>query len=152
MSTAPQLYAEDLPEGFSFTGPATELTLEMFKGFAELTGDSHPIHYDEKFASNTRFGKPIAHGLLLTALTAMGATAMSAQIEDSMVAMIEQHMEFRSPAFVGDTLITSYIVASNVIGKSRRTARVELSIRLSNSRNETILDGRHVYLLRCRPA
>jgi 3-hydroxybutyryl-CoA dehydratase len=151
MRTAPQLYAEDLPEGFSFTGTAKELTLEMFEGFAKLTGDRHPIHYDEKFASNTRFGKPIAHGLLLTALTAMGATAMSAQIEDSMVAMIEQHMEFRSPAFVGDTLLASYVVTSNVIGKSRRTARVELSIRLSNSPNETVLEGRHVYLLRCRP-
>ena len=68
-----------------------------------------------------------------------------------MVAMIEQHMEFRNPAFVGDTLITAYTVTSNVVGKSRKTARVELSIRLSNSRNETVLDGRHVYLLRCRP-
>ena len=40
-----------------------------FLGFAKLTGDDHPIHYDEAYAKTTRFGGRLAHGLLLMAHT-----------------------------------------------------------------------------------
>ena len=33
--------------------------------FATLTGDDNPIHVDPAYARDTRFGKPIAHGVLL---------------------------------------------------------------------------------------
>lgn len=33
--------------------------------FADLTGDDNPIHVDPEYALDTRFGKPIAHGVLL---------------------------------------------------------------------------------------
>ncbi len=152
MSGAPQLYAEDLPEGFLFAGVEKTLTAEMFNAFATLTGDAHPIHYDETYAKNTRFGRPVAHGLLLAALTALGATSLSIQLENSMVALVSEGMDFLKPAFVGDTLRASYQVVSNVPGKSRKTARVEIKVSLSNSQGATVLEGRHVYLLRCRPA
>jgi 3-hydroxybutyryl-CoA dehydratase len=152
MSDSRQLYADDLHEGFSFTGDEKPLTAEMFNGFAALTGDSHPIHYDEAYASSTRFGRPVAHGLLLVALTALGATELSSRLEAAMVALVSQRSEFLKPAFVGDRLRASYKVVSNVAGKSGVTARVELIVRVANSQGDTVLEGRHVYLLRCRPA
>lgn len=33
--------------------------------FADLTGDDNPLHVDPDYARDTRFGKPIAHGVLL---------------------------------------------------------------------------------------
>ena len=89
MGRAPQLFADDLVVGFHFRGAARTLTTDMFSQFAALTGDAHPIHYDEAHAANTRFGRPLAHGLLLTSLTALGATSLSRSVEDSMVAMLE---------------------------------------------------------------
>ena len=152
MNTRTQLYAEDLRQGFSFTGNDKLLTAELFEGFAALTGDGHPIHYDEGYAQKTRFGRPVAHGLLLTALTALGSTELSPQLEASMVALVSQSAEFLKPAFIGDTLRASYTVLSNSIGKNRTTARVDFLVRISNSEGISVLEGRHVYLLRCRPS
>ncbi|MBX9845152.1 MAG: MaoC family dehydratase N-terminal domain-containing protein [Xanthobacteraceae bacterium] len=152
MSEDRQLYAEDLHEGFSFVGSEKALTVDLFKGFAELTGDRHPIHYDAAYAGKTRFGRPVAHGLLLMAMTAVGATELSARLEAAMVALVSQRSEFLKPAFVGDRLRTSYEVLSNAVTKSGTTARVELMVRVANAQGDTLLEGRHVYLLRCRPA
>ncbi len=36
-----------------------------FDRFAALTGDDNPIHVDPEFSARTRFGKIVAHGMLL---------------------------------------------------------------------------------------
>ena len=36
-----------------------------FDQFARLSGDDNPIHTDPVFSSRTRFGRTVAHGLLL---------------------------------------------------------------------------------------
>ncbi|HET6568439.1 MAG TPA: MaoC family dehydratase [Rhodothermales bacterium] len=41
------------------------LTQEDVRAFAELTGDDNPLHVDAEYARNTRFGKPIIHGVFL---------------------------------------------------------------------------------------
>jgi 3-hydroxybutyryl-CoA dehydratase len=147
-----QLYADDLPAGFRFRGEAKPLTEERFRQFAAMTGDAHPIHYDPAYAANTRFGKPIAHGLLLTSLTALGSTALSAQLEDSMIAMIEQRWQFKSPAFVGDTVTAEYEVKSNAPTSNGRSARVEIGVTLNNQAGATLIEGAHIYLIRRREA
>lgn len=150
MSTmAPQLFADDLVPGFRFIGEAKTVTADMFSAFAALTGDKHPIHYDPAYAVETRFGRPIAHGLLLVALTALGATALSEQLENSMIAMLEERMTFLRPVFVGDVLLPQFEVVS--VEPRGRSARVELAASLSNQVGEQVIAGHHRYLLRRRP-
>ena len=75
MAEAAQLWLEDiLRTGADLPGATSHCTVDAFRAFADLTGDAHPIHYDPAYAAATRFGKPIAHGLLLAAYTALGAT------------------------------------------------------------------------------
>jgi len=38
---------------------------EDFDRFAQLSGDNNPIHTDPEFSAGTRFGRTVAHGLLL---------------------------------------------------------------------------------------
>ena len=36
-----------------------------FDAFAQLSGDDNPIHVDPEFSARTRFGRTVAHGMLL---------------------------------------------------------------------------------------
>jgi acyl dehydratase len=152
MARPVQLFADDLAVGFRFRGEEKALTEERFRQFAAMTGDSHPIHYDPAYAANTRFGKPIAHGLLLTSLTALGSTSMSASIEDSMIAMIEQRWLFRSPGFIGDVVVAEYQVAANHPTGNGRSAKVTIEVALRNQAGTALLEGCHIYLIRRRSA
>lgn len=49
-------------ESFKFTRFISE---DDVRTFAEITGDDNPIHVDDAYASNTRFGRKIVHGVLL---------------------------------------------------------------------------------------
>src|SRR5947199_66608 len=72
--------------------------------FPGLTGDNHPLHYDVEYARHTRFGRPVAHGLLLASMTALGAGILAPRVQESVVAFVEQSARLLAPAFVGDTL------------------------------------------------
>ena len=49
----------DKLEGFRRT-----VTQDRVTAYAHASGDHNPIHLDEEFASGTRFGQRIAHGML----------------------------------------------------------------------------------------
>jgi 3-hydroxybutyryl-CoA dehydratase len=147
---AVQLFADDLTVGQVFTGKARRIADDQFRAFADMTGDDHPIHYDDAYAAKTRFGKRLAHGLLVMSMTALGATPMSRQIEDAMVAFVEQGARFLKPVFVGDILTSSFEVASIDPKPARGLALVRFNVRLSNDRNEVVLEGHHSYFLLLR--
>ena len=146
-----QLYAEDFAPGLQFHGEPVVLSLQHFSGFAALTGDAHPIHYDESYAAQTRFKRPIAHGLLLMGLTALGATAMSRRLEESMIALVEQGARYVRPAFVGDRVQAQFTVEAVDAKPGKGAAVVRLSVRLLNETHEPLLEGHHTYLIRSRP-
>jgi 3-hydroxybutyryl-CoA dehydratase len=72
-----QRFFEDLKIGDRFKSPSKTLTDAHFLFFAGMTGDAHPVHYDDEYARRTRFGKRLAHGLLLAGLTAVGASPLA---------------------------------------------------------------------------
>jgi 3-hydroxybutyryl-CoA dehydratase len=146
-----QLYAEDLTPGLRFGGEPVVLSLEHFSGFAQITGDAHPLHYDEAFAANTRFKRPIAHGLLLMAMTALGATVMSRQLRDSMIAFVDQGAKFLRPAFTGDRVRSEFVVEKVDIKPGKGMAVVRFSVRLVREPGEPVLEGHHTYLIHARP-
>src|SRR5271166_2571048 len=94
-----QLFLEDFSKGQTFSGHPRKITNADVLSFAALTGDKHPIHYDDEYAKSTRFGLPIVHGLHLMALTALGAAPIAGQLTLSMIALLEQQASFRKPVF-----------------------------------------------------
>jgi acyl dehydratase len=141
-------YFEDFRLGEKFHIPTKTITDAHFLAFAELTGDSHPIHYDDEYAKTTRFGKRVAHGLLVTAMTAVGASTLSPLLEGSIVAFVEQSSRFLKPVLVGDTL-TPELEVIELIPKTNM-GLLRLTSRITNQRGEVVLEGIHAYLIKKR--
>jgi acyl dehydratase len=145
-----QLFLEDFSKGQRFPGRPRKITEADVLSFAALTGDNHPIHYDEAYASSTRFGRPIVHGLHLMALTALGAAPLSEQLRDSMIALLEQQASFRKPVFKNDTVRPELEIEEIEHQPGRAWGKLKIKVRLVNQRDEIVLEGRHVYRIRSR--
>ena len=143
-----QRWFEDFKVGDRFESPSKTLTDAHFLFFSGMTGDAHPIHYDDEYAKGTRFGRRLAHGLMLTSMTAVGASTLSPIIEHSIVAFLEQTTRFLAPAFVGDTIKPHHEVVD--LERKRSAGLLTLRVTLINQRGETVLDGRHKYLIAYR--
>ena len=140
---------DQLQEGEIFEGPSKTLTDAHFLLFSGMTGDVHPIHYDVEYAKGTRFGKPLAHGLLLAALTALGASSGRERCEGFV--FHEQGCRFLKPAFVGDTLRPRLEVERVWRDGHRLFCRLKTAV--FNQHGETLLEGFHVYrVLEPKPA
>lgn len=147
-----QLFLEDFSAGQKFPGVPRTITEADVLSFAALTGDSHPIHYDDEYARQTRFGRPVVHGLHLMALTALGATSLSELVKDSMIAFLDQQAVFQKPVFKGDTVRPELEIEGTDYRPGREWGKLYIKARLINQRDEVVLEGRHVYRVRRRAA
>jgi 3-hydroxybutyryl-CoA dehydratase len=145
-----QRWFEDFTVGDRFESPSKTLNDAHFMFFAGMTGDAHPLHYDDEYAKKTRFGRRLAHGLLLTSMTAVGASSLAPVIEESIVAFVEQTSRFKGPAFIGDTIKPAHEIVG--LERKRSAGLLTLRVTLTNQRGETILEGEHRYLIAYRPA
>lgn len=148
--TTKQLFLEDFTPGQIFAGASRRIAHDDVLAFAALTGDKHPIHYDDEYAKATRFGRPIVHGLHLMALTALGAAPLSEQLKDSMVAMLEQRAAFQLPVFKDDIVRSEFEIESVEPRPGKDWGTLGIKVRLINQHGEVVLEGRHVYRIRCR--
>jgi acyl dehydratase len=124
-----QLMGADLAAGEVVARRQVLLDAASFDAFARLTGDAHPLHYDAAYARAQGLEAPIAHGLLLVAITALGATPLSARLHDSMVAMLGTTARFQSPAYVGDTVdLVTRVAGVEPKSRNRCIARFEVQL------------------------
>ena len=144
-----QRYFEDFAVGDRFKSPSRTLTDAHFLFFAGMTGDNHPLHYDDEYGKKTRFGGRLAHGLLLASLTAVGASTLGPLLEESIVAFVEQTTRFRAPVFVGDTIYPEHEVIA--LERKRSAGLLTLRVSLRNQQGKIVLDGEHRYLIAYRP-
>ena len=70
-----------------------------FDSFALLSGDDNPIHTDPVFSANTRFGRTVAHGLLLCSVL---RGLIDQQIPGGRLS--ETSLMFPAPTFTGEPM------------------------------------------------
>ncbi len=110
------------------------VTDELIRAFAEVSGDYNPIHLDEEFAKNTRFGKRIAHGMLSGAFI---SAVLGNEFRDMKIVYLSQTMKFTAPVFIGDTVTTTATVTH--IREDRRIVTCETVC--TNQNGEMLVTG-----------
>ena len=78
-----------------------KITDEMVIRFSELTGDKNPLHLDSDYCANTKFKKPIVHGMFLSSFF---SKLISEKYPGPGSIYLSQNLSFISPCFVGDTI------------------------------------------------
>lgn len=77
-----------------------QVTDQMVRQFADLSGDHNPIHLDDEYAAKTRFKRRIAHGMICGALI----SRVLAEKLGSGGIYLAQSMKFIHPVFINDTV------------------------------------------------
>jgi acyl dehydratase len=110
------------------------LTAEHVATFAELSGDYNPLHFDEDFASKTKFGRLVVQGGLTTGLL---HALVAMDLPGPGTVFLNQDWKFTAPVFIGDT-----ITAHAEVTRVHDTKPVcQLSIRVLRQDGEVALEG-----------
>jgi len=115
------------------------ITPADIEAFAALTGDRNPLHLDEAFARRTRFGRPIAHGMLVASMI---STVLGGLLPGPGTIYLSQSLQFVRPVYPGDT-ITAIV---EVIRVREDKPVVTLATRCINQDGEEVLRGEAVVL------
>lgn len=102
------------------------ITRESIDAYRVASGDNNPIHHDDAFASATRFGGVIAHGMLTLALVSeMMTQAYGAEwpVAGSL------RVRFRGAAYPGDALESTGMVAKSEANGDVRVITCNVEVR-----------------------
>jgi 3-hydroxybutyryl-CoA dehydratase len=126
----------DVGAQFSSTA-GRAVTEEEIAAFADLTGDRHPIHVDPRFAAETPFGEPVAHGLLVMSL-AVGM--LPPEVTHRFIMRRVRDVVFRAPVKVGEEIYVDAKVAS-ARTLSPEVELFELKLRVRGADGKAVLTG-----------
>ena len=110
------------------------LTADHVRKFAELSGDYNPLHFDEAFASKTKFGRLVVQGGLTTGLL---HALVAMDLPGPGTVFLSQNWKFTAPVYIGDT-----ITAEAEVTSVHETKPVTgLRIKVKRQDGEVVLDG-----------
>src|SRR5678810_1123066 len=107
------------------------LTAAHVRAFAEMSGDYNPLHFDEGFATKTKFGRLVVQGGLTTGLL-HALVAMDMPGPGSV--FLSQDWKFTAPVYIGDTIAADAEVLS-----------VHPSVPVTDLRVRVVLDDEHAF-------
>ena len=79
--------------------------------FSLLSGDLNPLHVNDEFGNNSRFGKNIVHGMLTASLF---STLVGMYCPGQNSLYIGQTLKFKMPLFYEETVLVRGIVVRKV--------------------------------------
>ena len=113
---------------------------EDIRAFAEASGDHNPLHLDEEFAKQTRFGRRIAHGMLSASLI---SAVIAKELPGEGSIYLGQTLQFVAPVFLDDTVTARVTVSS--IREDKPILKLETVC--TNQREEVVIRGEATVLV-----
>jgi len=100
--------------------------------FARISGDGNPIHIDASYASGTRFGERIIHGLLVAGMI---SKILGTILPGNGSIYTSQTLKFIRPAYINQVL-TAKVEIKEIDKK-----KIVLDTNVFNDKKEIIISG-----------
>lgn len=143
--------ADALPEiGYTFESAGRTITETDIVNFACLSGDFNRLHVNQEYASTTRFGQRIAHGLLVLSVLS-GLTTQTLeyrQLEPGILALVNLNCRFPKPTLIGDTIFARVTVVERI--RNIKPGRDQINFRREavNQRGEVVVQADFIMQMR----
>ena len=125
----------------SFSKTITEADVVLFAG---VTGDFNPAHVDERWASATRFGGRIAHGMLTASFI---STVLAMRLPGPGTIYLGQTLRFNAPVRLGDT-VTARVEVVELMPQGR----VRLATTVTRGDGRVVVEGEALVLVPLPPS
>ena len=110
------------------------VTADHVRAYAEITGDYNPLHFDEAFASRTKFGRLVAQGGLTTGIL---HALVAMDMPGPGTVFLSQNWKFTAPVYIGDTITAEAEVLS--VHATKPVCQLRIAIR--RDPGEVVLEG-----------
>jgi acyl dehydratase len=142
-------YFEEFAVGEAFESGSRLVTQADVEAFAAVSGDVNPLHLDAEYAATTRFGRPIAHGLLGLSIATglLGGTGLS---RGTLIALTGLEWTFLAPIYPGTEVSLLISVAELHESKKPGCGRLVCGVELVDAAGEVLQKGRIKALMRTR--
>lgn len=115
----------------SFAKTITEADILMYAG---VSGDFNPVHVNAEYASSTRFGQRITHGMLTAGLI---SAVLGNKLPGPGAIYLSQTLQFVAPVYLGDTITAT----ATITAYEQRRGRMTVATVCQNQRGENVLTG-----------
>ncbi len=144
-------YFEEIEVGQEFRTQGRTITEADVVNFANLTGDTNPMHTDAEYAKTSMFGERVAHGMLGLAYAA-GLGWQQGFMDGTVLAFRSLEWKFRAPVKIGDTIQVLVKIKEKKEIKAAGGGMVTLDVRVINQRAEVTHQGEWTILVKARGA
>ena len=141
--TTQTYFIEDLSTGMqaSYSRVASREDIDQF---AEVSGDTNPLHLDEAYAATTMFNGCIAHGMLSASYI---SKVLGTQLPGPGAIYLSQNLKFKAPVRPGDQVDTQVEITD--LDETRRRVTVQCECRVGET---VVVAGEAQLLVPARPA
>jgi acyl dehydratase len=112
--------------------------------FAGVSGDLGPNHVNEEYMRGTRYGRRIAHGVLIVAFMSTCSTKLLERAADRpAVSYGYDRIRFTAPVFIGDTVTVTY----EVVAHDQDRGEIRSDVTARNQEGSVVAVATHILRL-----
>ncbi len=112
--------------------------------FAGISQDFNPLHVDDAYAKTTQFGRRVAHGSLSFSMI---SGLLGTKLPGPGTMHVSQKLDFRKPAFIGDTLTAEAEVVEKFTKKEGKLKFLRIKTNVTNQDNVLVTEGEALVII-----